>query len=60
MFLLSWSTEERKRRYVVIDRRIRPWFCLFLIYASVLTTSLASEGDEKTFARYLFHPSVIR
>jgi len=24
---LSWSTEERERRYVVIDRRNRPWFC---------------------------------
>jgi len=33
---------------------------LFLIYTSVLTTSLASDNDEKTFVRYLFHPSVIR
>ena len=33
---------------------------LFLIYTSVLTTSLASNDDEKTFARYLFHLSAIR
>jgi len=26
-FFLSWSTEERKQRYVVTDRRIRRWFC---------------------------------
>jgi len=26
-FLSFWGTEERKRRCVVIDRRIRSWFC---------------------------------
>ena len=28
-FLLSWSTEERKWRYVVIGRRVRQWFMIF-------------------------------
>jgi len=44
----------------VIGRRVRQGFMIFLIYTSVLTTSLASNDDEKTFVRYLFHPSVIR
>jgi len=53
LFLFS-SREKGKRRCVVIDRRIRVWF-LFLIYTSVLTTSLASKNEEKTLS--VIHPS---
>jgi len=44
----------RKRRCVVIDNRIRTWFC-FVIYTSVFTIKFTGKNEQKTL--HAIHPS---